>query len=32
MINFTEKDKKIPNEFKNIAKEFSEKCFVTTSS
>ena len=32
MINFTEKEKKIPEEFKNISKEFSEKGFITTSS
>jgi len=32
MINLKEKEDKIPNEFKKIAKDFSEKGFVTTSS
>ena len=31
MINFNQKEDKIPNEFKKIAKDFSEKGFITTS-
>ena len=31
-LNFKEKEKQIPQEFKKIAKDFSEKGFVTTSS
>ena len=30
--NFKDKEKQIPEEFKKIAKDFSEKGFVTTSS
>ena len=32
MINFNQKEDKIPSEFKKIAKDFSEKGFITTSS
>ena len=32
MINLNKKEDKIPNEFKKIAKDFSEKGFITTSS
>ena len=32
MINFNQRDDKIPSEFKKIAKDFSEKGFITTSS
>ena len=32
MIDFNNKQDKIPEEFKKIAKDFSEKGFVTTSS
>jgi len=32
MINFSEKEKQIPDEFKKISKDFSEKGFITTSS
>jgi len=32
MINLNQKEDKIPNEFKKIAKDFSEKGFITTSS
>ena len=31
MINFSQKEDKIPSEFKKIAKDFSEKGFITTS-
>ena len=32
MINLKNNENKIPQEFKKIAKDFSEKGFVTTSS
>ena len=32
MNNFTKKQNEIPAEFKKVAKEFSEKGFITTSS
>ena len=32
MINFKQKEDQIPEEFKKIAKDFSEKGFITTSS
>ena len=32
MININEKEKKVPDEFKKISKDFSEKGFITTSS
>ena len=32
MINLSQKEKEIPKEFKKIAKDFSEKGFITTSS
>ena len=32
MINFNKKENKIPNEFKKLAKDFSEKGFIITSS
>ena len=32
MINYNQKEDKIPDEFKKIAKDFSEKGFITTSS
>ena len=32
MINLNQKIDKVPNEFKEIAKDFSEKGFITTSS
>jgi len=32
MINFNQREDKIPSEFKKIAKDFSEKGFITTSS
>ena len=32
MINLNEKENKIPDEFKKIAKDFSEKGFITTST
>ena len=32
MINLNQKEDKMPNEFKKIAKHFSEKGFITTSS
>ena len=32
MINFSKEKNKIPAEFKKIAKDFSEKGFITTSS
>ena len=32
MINLNQKEAKIPSEFKKIAKNFSEKGFITTSS
>ena len=32
MINFNQKENKIPDEFKEIAKNFSEKGFITTST
>ena len=32
MISLNQKERKIPNEFKKIAKDFSEKGFITTSS
>ena len=32
MLNFKSKEEKIPEEFKKIAKDFSEKGFVTTSA
>ena len=32
MINLNQKEDKIPNEFKKIAKDFTEKGFITTSS
>ena len=32
MSNFLEKENQIPTEFKKIAKDFSEKGFITTSS
>ena len=32
MIDLEKKNQEIPKEFKNIAKEFSEKGFITTSS
>ena len=32
MINFKNKEDKIPKEFKQIAKDFSKKGFITTSS
>jgi len=32
VINFNQKESKIPEEFKKIAKDFSEKGFITTSS
>ena len=32
MINLNRKEEKIPEEFKKIAKDFSEKGFITTSS
>ena len=31
-LNFKDKEKQIPQEFRKIAKDFSEKGFVTTSS
>ena len=31
MINLNQKEDKIPDEFKKIAKDFSEKGFITTS-
>ena len=31
MIDLEKKNQEIPEEFKNIAKEFSEKGFITTS-
>ena len=31
MINHEEKQKNIPSEFKQLAKDFSEKGFITTS-
>ena len=31
MIDQNQKEKQIPNEFKKMAKDFSEKGFVTTS-
>ena len=30
--SFSRKEKKIPEEFKKLAKEFSEKGFITTST
>ena len=30
-MNFAEKEKQIPDEFKELAKDFSEKGFITTS-
>ena len=30
-MNLTEKQKEIPDEFKELAKEFGEKGFITTS-
>ena len=30
--SFSEKEKKIPQEFKQLAKEFSEKGFITTTT
>ena len=32
MISFNQREDKIPTEFKKIAKDFSEKGFITTSS
>jgi len=32
MINFNQNEDKIPDEFKKIAKDFSEKGFITTST
>ena len=32
MNNFFDKEKKIPEEFREIAKDFSEKGFITTST
>ena len=32
MISFNQREDKIPSEFKKIAKDFSEKGFITTSS
>jgi len=32
VINFNQKESKVPDEFKKIAKDFSEKGFITTSS
>ena len=32
MISVEDKQKKIPEEFKKLAKDFSEKGFITTSS
>ena len=32
MINLNQKEDKIPKEFKKIAKDFSEKGFITTST
>ena len=32
MINLNQKEEQIPKEFKKIAKDFSEKGFITTSS
>jgi len=32
MINLNQKEEKIPDEFKKIAKDFSEKGFITTSA
>ena len=31
MINLNDREKQIPQEFKQLAKDFSEKGFVTTS-
>ena len=32
MINFNQKEEKIPDEFRKISKDFTEKGFITTSS
>ena len=31
MMNFKDKQKEIPEEFKKLAKDFSDKGFITTS-
>ena len=31
MINFEDREKKMPNEFKKLAKDLTDKGFITTS-